>query len=321
MLSYQHAYHAGCLADVHKHAALSFMLEACVAAYPQLTYLESHAGRGEYQLNAPEAKKTREAEWGITHVLKAKPALKSTPFYRALMDLRGKAGRDAYPGSPWLAKFFLRPTDNILLHELHPQEYAALGRNMRRPSIRLFKEDGLQGVVKRLPVKGAALAVIDPSFEVKEEYLASAETLIRLWQKSKSAMVLLWYPLLAAGHHVAMHAALQKAGLPYTTHEVEWFAKDAVRGMYGSGLVLVNVPDAVLKQINSLNGLFSQIPLPVLPAPKALPKTQGGKPASQRRGNQPQAPAHKEPRKKADSGHHQRRGKANPNSKPAKRGV
>ena len=55
MLSYQHAYHAGNPADVHKHALLAAMLDYLTAKDKPLTYIETHAGRGLYDLAAPEA--------------------------------------------------------------------------------------------------------------------------------------------------------------------------------------------------------------------------------------------------------------------------
>ena len=65
MLSYQHLYHAGNLADVHKHALLAVMLDYLTRKDKPLSYLETHAGRGLYALDAPEARKTGEAAGGI----------------------------------------------------------------------------------------------------------------------------------------------------------------------------------------------------------------------------------------------------------------
>ena len=65
MLSYQHLYHAGNLADVHKHALLAWMLDYLTRKDKPLSYLETHAGRGLYDLEAPEARKTGEALQGI----------------------------------------------------------------------------------------------------------------------------------------------------------------------------------------------------------------------------------------------------------------
>ena len=68
MLSYQHIYHAGNAADVHKHALLCVMLDYLVQKDKPLTYIETHAGRGLYDLRAEEALKTGEADQGIARL-------------------------------------------------------------------------------------------------------------------------------------------------------------------------------------------------------------------------------------------------------------
>ena len=54
MLSYQHAYHAGGPADLHKHIVLAELLARLTAKPRGIAYLETHAGRGRYDLAAPE---------------------------------------------------------------------------------------------------------------------------------------------------------------------------------------------------------------------------------------------------------------------------
>ena len=46
MLSYQHIYHAGNLADVQKHALLAYILDYLTQKDKPLSYIETHAGRG-----------------------------------------------------------------------------------------------------------------------------------------------------------------------------------------------------------------------------------------------------------------------------------
>ena len=58
MLSYQHIYHAGNLADVQKHALLAVILSYLTRKDKPISYIETHAGRGLYHLDAPEAVKT-----------------------------------------------------------------------------------------------------------------------------------------------------------------------------------------------------------------------------------------------------------------------
>ncbi len=64
MLSYQHGYHAGNLADVHKHAMLAVALDYMIRKDKPLSYIETHAGRGVYDLGSDQALKTGEAHGG-----------------------------------------------------------------------------------------------------------------------------------------------------------------------------------------------------------------------------------------------------------------
>ncbi|MBT4831702.1 MAG: 23S rRNA (adenine(2030)-N(6))-methyltransferase RlmJ, partial [Marinovum sp.] len=45
MLSYQHLYHAGNMADVHKHSLLVWMLQYLTQKEKPISYIETHAGR------------------------------------------------------------------------------------------------------------------------------------------------------------------------------------------------------------------------------------------------------------------------------------
>ena len=108
MLSYQHGYHAGNMADVHKHALLAWMLGYLTQKDKPLSYLETHAGRGLYQLDTPEALKTGEAAAGIERVKQLGWFAAEHSYAVALGKVRAALGAAAYPGSPLVAEGFLR---------------------------------------------------------------------------------------------------------------------------------------------------------------------------------------------------------------------
>jgi 23S rRNA (adenine2030-N6)-methyltransferase len=233
MLSYQHAYHAGNRADLHKHAALARLIAALTVKPRPITYMETHAGRGLYDLSAPEALKTGEAAEGI---LKAE--LPPGPYAGALARVRARHGAMAYPGSPLIALDLLRPEDRLHLMELHPAEHAALKRALRAPNVAIHRRDGFEGVLALSPpVPRKGLVLVDPSYEVKADYDAVPAFVAKLAAKWPEATVLVWYPILAEGRHARMVAALTPLGA--RRHEVR-FGTD--RGMLGSGLIGVNLP-------------------------------------------------------------------------------
>jgi 23S rRNA (adenine2030-N6)-methyltransferase len=235
MLSYQHAYHAGNRADLHKHDALARLIAALTGKPRGLSYMETHAGRGLYDLAAPEALKTGEAAAGI-----GTADLPAGPYAAALAAVRAKHGPTAYPGSPLIAAALLRPQDRMHLMELHPAEHAALRRAMRGTGAAVHKRNGYEGVLALSPPdprKG--LVLVDPSYEVKAEYEAVAAFVHRLVAKWPEATVLVWYPILPGEPHARMVAALEPLGIARSERR---FPPLKGKGMAGSGLVGVNLP-------------------------------------------------------------------------------
>lgn len=236
MLSYQHGYHAGGPADLHKHIALAELVARLTVKPRGISYLETHAGRGLYDLDAPEARKTGEAAAGIGRVV-ADPA---TPFGRALAAVRAAGGPQAYPGSPAVVRALVRPQDRLTLMELHKTEHAALAAALAGPGVSIHRRDGFEGALALVPpTPRRGLALVDPSYEVKTDYAAAAAFVRRLMAKWPEAAVLVWYPLLAAGRHEELLAGL--GPLPLLVDEVA-FREAPARGMTGSGLALVNAP-------------------------------------------------------------------------------
>jgi 23S rRNA (adenine2030-N6)-methyltransferase len=140
MLSYQHGYHAGNMADVHKHGMLAWMLDYMIRKDKPLTYMETHAGRGLYDVTDDMALKTGEAAQGIAIARKWFAA--DHPYARALDKVAADHGPNAYPGSPLVAAHVLRPTDPLFLTELHPQEFGHLQVNMKPYSAICQHRDG-----------------------------------------------------------------------------------------------------------------------------------------------------------------------------------
>src|ERR1700679_1615401 len=133
-MNYRHTFHAGNFADVVKHIALVNVLLHLRRKEAPFMVLDSHAGRGLYDLAADEARRTGEAQNGIARIagLNGPEALNR---YLALVQESGDNGASAkagatikksYPGSPLLAAKMLRPQDRLVAIEKHPQEAAVL---------------------------------------------------------------------------------------------------------------------------------------------------------------------------------------------------
>lgn len=240
MLSYLHRYHAGNFADVHKHLLLTRALAALLRKPAPLCVIDTHAAEGAYDLGAAEAAQSGEAAEGIARfrALADPPALAAD--YRAATE-----DPAAYPGSPMLARRMLRDGDRLLLVELHPQAHAALKRTMRGdPRVHLHRRDALEALVALTPpAEKRGLAVIDPAYEVKGEYLSVPAAVAKAFARWRGGVYFIWYPLLPEGRHLDLLGALEGAGFPEVVAS-EWLRRDpgSGRGLYGSGVAVVNPP-------------------------------------------------------------------------------
>ncbi len=234
MLSYQHGYHAGGPADIHKHRALADILSLLTQKDRPITYMETHAGRGIYDLKGKMAQKTGEWRAGI-----GKAERDDHPFWAALDLVRDHFGPDSYPGSPLVAQALLREQDRCILMELHPAEYAALAETI---DAEVHRRDGFEGVLALSPLQPRrGLVLVDPSYEVKSEYMDVVDFAKALITKWPEVILMVWYPLLPDGRHKAMVDAL--GGV---INEVR-FPQHKGRGMEGSGLVILNAPYGIEK--------------------------------------------------------------------------
>ena len=256
MLSYQHIYHAGNLADVHKHALLAWMLAYLIRKDKPVSYIETHAGRALYDLKADEALKTGEAEMGINRVRHW--FADDHPYQLSLRSTAEIDGENAYPGSPMIATQRLRDTDTITLAELHPGEHTAL--ELTLPSAICRRTDGFAMAHSMLPpTPRRGLMLIDPSFEIKDDY-DTIPTHIRKYTRAWNVgIIVLWYPILTASAHGSMLKTLQSDHPTALRHEVRFPPARRGHGMIGSGLFVINPPFGLAQEAANLKTRFDTL--------------------------------------------------------------
>ncbi|RYE74582.1 MAG: 23S rRNA (adenine(2030)-N(6))-methyltransferase RlmJ, partial [Hyphomicrobiales bacterium] len=123
-MNYRHAFHAGNFADVVKHALLVSIVEYLKRKDKKFRVIDTHAGRGRYDLSSEEAQRTGEHQEGIARLL-ASPAAEA-PELQAYLDIVRADGAGSYPGSPLIARRLMRRQDRLSAYELHPFEAEAL---------------------------------------------------------------------------------------------------------------------------------------------------------------------------------------------------
>ena len=244
MLSYQHVYHAGNPADVHKHVALVTLLRHLRQKQKPFCFVDAHAGRGLYDLEGAEARKTGEAESGVLRLHPADGAPEPVRDYLAILAAHNPQGTMRfYPGSGAIAQAMLREDDRAILLELHPQEAAAL-RQFIRPDSRLslHVRDCYEALPALLPPPiRRGLVLIDPSYEMKDEYERIAGLLGRALRRWANGIYMLWYPVLPEARHRLLLRQVESLAAPGTLVSEYAFSASAA-GLQGSGLVIVNTP-------------------------------------------------------------------------------
>jgi 23S rRNA (adenine2030-N6)-methyltransferase len=250
LLSYQHDYHAGNHADVLKH----WLLVECLLYMQQkdrgFDYIDTHAGSGWYRLDSAAALKNAEFRNGIARVLQAPIA----EMERYLAQVRDPVSRNRYPGSAALVADLLRPQDRAWLYELHPQAFRQLQQQCEhKGQIFVRQEDGFKALLGLLPVASQrALILIDPAYELKEDYRKVVTTLEKAWQKMSRATFLLWYPVVDPARVQRLERELQKTRIR-NLHLFEIAVREAgATGMTASGVVIVNPPWTLSAKANEV---------------------------------------------------------------------
>ncbi|RUR15683.1 23S rRNA (adenine(2030)-N(6))-methyltransferase RlmJ [Legionella sp. km535] len=199
MLSYQHGYHAGNFADVIKHVTLTRLLSYLIKKDKPLLYLETHSGKGQYDLRDKQAEKTGEYKQGVQLIWPDRKQL--NPVFKGYFDtiksMNPKDGLRHYPGSPYFAIQTLRMQDRLYLCELHPAEFEALDQMAHfNKKVHTSNSDGISSMKALLPPpEKRGLIFIDPSFERKEEYKEIPSAIKQAFNKFSTGVYCLWYPV------------------------------------------------------------------------------------------------------------------------------
>jgi 23S rRNA (adenine2030-N6)-methyltransferase len=262
MLSYRHGFHAGNFADVLKHSIVSLIIQALKQKDKPFVYIDTHAGAGKYQLQSEFAQKTAEYQQGIARLWQANSIPEAARDYLAVVRAENTAQLLRYPGSPQLVRRLIRNQDRMQLSELHSTDFSSLQQLFAGDkSVSVAKEDGLQTLLKKLPpIQRRGLVLIDPSYEVKADYRKVIDSLIKAHQHFANGCYALWYPVIDRQVTETMLQRLADSGIRRQLRIEHCVKADgAVRGMTGSGMLLINPPWPLEEQANSLLPWLNQL--------------------------------------------------------------
>jgi 23S rRNA (adenine2030-N6)-methyltransferase len=244
-MNYKHIYHAGNFADVAKHVGLMYCLGALQRKDSAFFVLDSHAGRGFYDLQAPEAHKSGEAERGIQRLIETGIGETALADYFAAIHARRGKRLARYPGSPALIAGGLRLQDRALFVELMPAEARAADREIESLGrIRTEIGDGYAALKAFLPPEERrGLVLIDPPYESLDELKLMLQAFADAYRRWPSGIFLMWYPIRSASQRRMVHARFEALRIPkMLLADVAIHPDDAGVGLAGSGLMIVNPP-------------------------------------------------------------------------------
>ncbi len=259
-MNYRHIYHAGNFADVFKHVILVMLMQSLLKKENPFCYLETHAGIGWYDLSAREALINKEYELGIKKILARKDPPGLIKDYLACIgrlchSREGGNDRDGntndsddlryYPGSPFFAKQFLRPQDQMILSELHDDDVKSLKQFFKHDKqVHIHHQDGYLSLKSSLPPKEKrGLVLIDPPYEKSDELNSLASILAQALKRWETGIYALWYPIKTKTQlNFFFRELKEKISRPFLRAELCVYAENIPTELNGCGMVIVNPP-------------------------------------------------------------------------------
>lgn len=259
-MNYRHAFHAGNFADVLKHVVLIMLVEHLKKKPAPFFFLDTHAGRGRYDLSQAESQKSGEYRDGIGRLLEVRPGdlPPELATYVGLVREAAGPGRSAitaYPGSPALVALLRRPGDRLVLVEMEPREADALRDLLgRQKQVSILEGDGYAALKAHLPPReNRGLVLIDPPYESDAEFDRVLEGLEVAHERWPTGTFCVWYPVTGRAGPTRFRREIERSGIRRVlgiTLGVR--PQDAQVGMGTSGLVIVNPPWQVDARLGDL---------------------------------------------------------------------
>lgn len=268
MFSYRHIFHAGNHADVLKHIILQQTLLYFRQKETPFYYIDTHAGGGIYALDSEQAKKSQESKTGVlslfNNVKSVSPAISD---YQHLIKTINEDNHQLslYPGSPYIAELLLREIDRIRLFEMHSTEIKILEKHIqqwenekrflsqnRGKRIIAIKKDGFLGLKSLLPPPSRrAVVLVDPSYEMKQDYQNVIMMLSDALKRFSTGTYLVWYPILQRLESRRFPGQLKKitnSEWLNITLRIAYPVPDGT-GFVASGMFIVNPPWKLAQQM------------------------------------------------------------------------
>ncbi len=256
MLSYRHSYHAGNHADVLKHIVLTLCINSLKEKEKPFLYLDTHSGAGRYLLKSEHSEKTGEYLSGINMLWQQSNIPEPLDTYLSIIKRYNPFSElKYYPGSPLIAKQLLRQQDKLNLTELHPTDYPLLRQEFNKDKrAKVLREDGFLQLKSKLPHEfRRGIILIDPSYEIKEDYQILPKALFEAYKRFATGVYLIWYPVVSRTQTQKMIDSIIKLGIKRISQfELAIKPDNNQKGMTASGMLVINPPWKLHEQMQTI---------------------------------------------------------------------
>jgi 23S rRNA (adenine2030-N6)-methyltransferase len=252
MLSYKHGYHAGNQADVLKHICLIQAYKSLKKHHNSISYIDTHAGSGNYSFNSDYMSKNKEYEEGISKLESYKYDNQSIKYYlKVLRNINSSKKLSFYPGSPSIMSYLSDNSDKLSFYELHNNEYQLLRKNLSKQiNSKAFNSDGFDFTNEKINTNEKYLVLIDPSYEIKDDFDKVVNTLEILDKNYSNLTAIIWYPVLNIENNDIFIDNIRRLGSNKITRiELPLKKYNEEIGMKGSGIILFDGTNFLINNI------------------------------------------------------------------------
>ena len=252
MLSYKHGYHAGNQADVLKHICLIQAYKSLKKHNNSISYIDTHAGSGNYSFNSDYMSKNKEYEEGISKLESYKYDNQSIKYYlKVLRNINSSKKLSFYPGSPSIMSYLSDNSDKLSFYELHNNEFQLLRKNLSKQiNSKAFNSDGFDFTNEKINTNEKYLVLIDPSYEIKDDFDKVVNTLEILDKNYSNLTAIIWYPVLNIENNDLFIDNIRRLGSNRITRiELPLKKYNEEIGMKGSGIILFDGTNFLINNI------------------------------------------------------------------------
>ena len=148
-----------------------------------------------------------------------------------------------------------------MLTELHPADYPLLRNNFKEYHNVVTKRDnGFQQLKATLPPKERrGLVLIDPPYELKEDYDLAVEAVQEGYSRFATGIYAIWYPVVLRQQTKRISKGLEATGIRKILQiELAVRPDSDQRGMTASGMIVINPPWQLENQMKTILPYLTQ---------------------------------------------------------------